>query len=144
MCHLHVDTYHLQGKTSNNNIRCQVWIRCMLCHVRLYRVLLQIFGFVIIILYLFISCLSICVLFYQSPALILSYHEYFLPDINCCISTYSCMLVLTTQFSMHVYDLDLSIHMCLSQRAIWLSHHHSPGSSDSSGSSCPDFRAWSV
>ena len=28
--------------------------------------------------------------------------------------------------------------------ATWLSHHHSPGSSDSSGSSCPGFGAWSV
>ena len=34
--------------------------------------------------------------------------------------------------------------MCLSMLATWLSHHHSPGSSDSSGSSCPGFGAWSV
>ena len=44
----------------------------------------------------------------------------------------------------HVYDPDLSIHMCLSIFAIWLSHHHSPGSSDSSGSSCSGFGDWSV
>jgi len=55
-----------------------------------------------------------------------------------CLSTCSCMHVLTTQFSIHVYDSNLSVHMCLSLHAIWHSHHHSLGSSDSPGSSCPD------
>ena len=116
----------------------------MLCHVYLFRVLLRIFGFMIIILYLLISCLSTCVLFHQSPALIWSCYESSLLDIICCISACSCMLVPTTRFSMHVYDSDLLIHVCLPMLAIWLSHHHSPGSSNSSGSSCPGFGAWSV
>ena len=106
----------------------------MLCHVFLYRVLLRISGFMIIILYPFKSCLFTCVLFHKSSLL----------DIICCISTCSCMLILTTRFSIHIYDLNLSIHMCLSILAIWLSHHHLPGSSDSSASSCPGFGAWSV
>ena len=53
-----VDISRHQGKTScNNNKRCLLWIRSMLCHIWLYRVLLQISDFMIIILYLFISCL---------------------------------------------------------------------------------------
>jgi len=56
----------------------------------------------------------------------------------------SCMHVLTTRFSIHVYALDLSIHMCLSMHATWHSHHHSLRSSDSFGSSCPGLRACSV
>ena len=110
----------------------------------LVSVLLRISSFMIIILYPFISCLSTCILFHQSPALILSYHEFFLLDIICCISTCSCILVLTTRFSMHIYDLDLSILICLSQHAIRFWHHHSPGSSDSSGSSCPGPGTWSM
>ena len=90
------------------------------------------------------SCLSTYVLFLQSPAVIILYHTYSWLDVDYCLSTYSCMLVLMTQFSMLVHDLDLSIHLCSSMLAIWLSHHHSPGSSDSSGSSCPGFGAWSV
>jgi len=56
-------------------------------------------GFMIItILYLLTSCFTTCVLFYQSPALILSYHECSLLNITCYISIFSCMLVLTTRF----------------------------------------------
>jgi len=51
----------------------------------------------------------------------LPYLLYFLPHIC------SCMHVLMTRFSMHAYDLDLSIHVCLSMQAIWHSHHHSLG-----------------
>ena len=36
---------------------------------------------------------------------------------------------LTIRFSMHVYDSDLSIQVCLSMLATWHSYHHSPGSS---------------
>ena len=50
------------------------------------------------------------------PALITLYHTYSKLDIDYCLSTCSCMLVLTTRFTMHIYDLDLSIHMCLSQQ----------------------------
>ena len=78
------------------------------------------------------------------PSLILSYYEYSLLDITCYVSTGFCMLMLTTRFSMHDYDSVLSIHLCLSQHAIWLSHHHSPGSSDSPGFSCLGFGAWSL
>ena len=97
--------------------------------------------------------------YHTIPVHILLYHSCSIPQVSCfyhlistcsrldidyCLSTYSCMLVLTTQFSMHVYNLDLSIHVCLSMLATWHSHHHSPGSSDSSGSSCPGLGAWSV
>ena len=56
----------------------------------------------------------------------------------------SCMHVLTPRFSMHVYALDLSIHMCLSMHATWHSHHHLLGSFDFPGSSCPGLEAWSL
>ena len=69
---------------------------------------------IIIILYLLTSCFTTCVLFHQSPTLILLYHEYSLLDIACYLSTCFCMLVLTTRFSMHNDDSDLSIHVCLS------------------------------
>ena len=114
----------------------------MLCHVCLYRILLWIFDFMIIILYLFTSCLCICILFHQSPALILSYHEYFLLESFAVYLLAPACLCLRHGF--HVYDSDLLIHVCLSILAIWLSHHHSPGSSDSSGSSCSCLGVWSV
>ena len=60
------------------------------------------------------------------------------------ISTCFCMLVLTTWFSIHVFDSDLSIHVCLSSNATWHSHHHSLGSSDSLGFSYSGPGAWSV
>jgi len=68
----------------------------------------------------------------------------FLLDITYYLSTYSCMLVLTTRFLMHVYDSDLSTHVCLSMHSTWHSHHHSLGSSDYPESSCLPLRAWSV
>ena len=92
---------------------------------------------------MFTFYITTCVLFHQSLALILSYHEYSPLDITYYMSTCFCMLVLTTRFSMHVYDSDLSIHVCLSLQATWHYHHHSPGSSDSPGSSCPGHGAWS-
>ena len=79
---------------------------------------------------------STCILFRLFPVLIWLYYKSSLLAINCCISTCSCLL--------HVYDLELPLHMCLSWLATWLLHHHSPGSSDSSGSSCPGFEAWSM
>ena len=54
------------------------------------------------------------------------------------------MFVIMTQFSMHVYNSNLSMHMCLSMLTTWHSRHHSPESSDSPGSSCPGLRVWSV
>ena len=66
---------------------------------------------------------------YSTSLLILSYHT---ASTSCLISlimsTFSCMLLLTTRFSMYDYDSVLSIHICLSQHAIWLLYHHSPGS----------------
>ena len=96
--------------------------------------------------YYYNSCLhpALPLVFYSISLLFLSYHEYFLLEIACYISSCFCMLVLTIQFSMHVYDSDLSIHVCLSMHATWHSHHHSLGSSDSPGSSCPGLGAWCV
>jgi len=50
----------------------------------------QFYDYYIIAAYIL---LSPCVLFHQSPALILSYHEYSLLDITCFVSTCSCVLV---------------------------------------------------
>ena len=86
--------------------------------------------------------LSTCILSCLSPAL--SDHTMSLPYLIS-IAVYLLVPVcLYLRHGLHVYDPDLSIHMCLSMLAIWLLHHHSPGSSDSSGSSCPGFGAWSV
>ena len=92
------------SRMSNNNKRCQLIIHCMFCCICFHRVLLWIFGFIIIIiiLYLFISYLITCVLFYQSPALIILYHACSLLDVIYYLSTYSCMPVFTTWFSIHV------------------------------------------
>ena len=45
--------------------------------------------------------------------------------------------MLITRFSIHVYDSDLSIQVCLSLDATWHSPYYSLGSSDSPGSSRP-------
>ena len=114
----------------------------MLCHVCLYQILLRIFDFMIIILYLFISCFLF--VFYSTCLWRYSDHTMSLP----CLISFAVYLLapacLCLRHGFHVYDPDLSIHMCLSILVIWLSHHHSPGSSDSSGSSCPGLGAWSV
>ena len=49
-----------------------------------------------------------------------------------------------TIFNAYFFNLDLSIHVCLFMHATWHSPHHSLGSSDSPGSSCPDLRVWSL
>ena len=90
------------------------------------------------------SCLFTYIIF--TSLLLLSYHTM---SSSCLISIALYLLVPACWcsrhgFPMHVYDLDLSTHLCLSMLATWLSHHHSPGSSDSSGFSCPDLRAWTV
>ena len=48
--------------------------RCVICHNCFHQVLLRISGFMIIILYSFMSCLSTYILFHQSPALVVLYH----------------------------------------------------------------------
>ena len=68
------------------------------------------------------SCFITCVLFHQSLALILLYHEYFLFDITCYLSICFCVLVFTTWFSIHVYDSNLSIHVCLSLTLFGIHH----------------------
>jgi len=119
-------------------------ICCMLYRVSFHRVYIRLWFMIITILYQLTSCLTPCVLLHQSPAVILLYYEYSLLDITCYISTCFCMLLLTTRFSMLVYDSDLSIHVCLSMHATWHTHHHLLGSSDSHGSSCLGLGAWSL
>ena len=114
----------------------------MPCHVYLYRILLRISSFMIIILYLFISCFLL--VFYPACLLLLSNHTMSLPYLMSFAVYLLAPACLCLRHSFHVYDPDLSIHMCLSILAIWLSHHHSPGSSDSSGSSCSGLGAWSM
>jgi len=71
------------------------------CRVCFHRVLLQISGFMIIIIivfYMFTSCLTSCDLFHQSPALNILYYACTLLDITYYLFAWSCMLVLMTQF----------------------------------------------
>ena len=106
------------GKTSNNNNnkRCQLWIRCMLCRVCFYRVLHRISDFMIIII------LAVHTLLY---------HSYSIPPVSCSYliipwvlpAWYRLsyiyllrMLMLTTQFSMYDYDSVLSIHVLIFAR----------------------------
>ena len=134
------------SKTSNNNNnkRCKLCIPCMLCRVRFHRVLHQISDLWPLLYY---NCLypALPLMLYSTSLLLLSYYTwvfsawYHLLYINFILHT-----LLTIQFSMHIYDLDLLIHVYLSMHATWHSHHHSLGSSDSPGSSCPDFRVWSL
>ena len=58
--------------------------------------------------------------------------------------TYVRLCMLTTRFSTHAFDLDLSIHVCLTMHATWHSPHYSLGSPDSPGPTCSDLRAWNL
>jgi len=96
--------------------------------------------------YYHISCSypALSLVFYSTSLLLLSYHNMSNP---CLISLAIYLLASICLYSQHdflVYDSDLSIHMCLPMHATWHSHHHSLGSSDSSGSSYPGLRACSV
>ena len=51
----------------------QTWLYHLFRHNCFHQVLLRISGFMIIILYSFISCLSTYILFHQSPALVVLY-----------------------------------------------------------------------
>ena len=104
--------------------------------------LLWILGFMIIILYLSISCLLL--VFYPTCLLLLSDQTMSLPCLISCAVYLLAPVCLCLRHGFHVYDSDLSIHVCLSILAIWPLHHYSPGSSDSSGCSCPGFGAWSM
>ena len=119
---------------------------CMFCRVCFHRVLHQIFDLWPLLYY---SCLhlSLPLMFYSTSLLPLSYYTMSIPcliSLAIYIFTCSCMLVLTTRYSMYVYDLDLSIHVCLSMHAIWHSHTTRWVVSDNPGFVCPDFDAWSV
>jgi len=61
-----------------------------------------------------------------------------------CLHICSCMRGLTTRFSMHIYNSNLSIYVCSSLQAIWHSHYHSLESFESPGFSCPDLGACSL
>ena len=65
------------GKTSNNNKRCQLWIRCMLCHVCFHRISLRIFGF----MNYYNSCLhpALSLVFYSISLMFLSYYTMHTP-----------------------------------------------------------------
>ena len=103
------------------------------------------FGFPVLWL-LYYTCLHPASppVFYSISLLLLYNHTMSLP----CLISYAVYLLtsacLCLRYDFHVYDPDLSIHMCLSMLATWPLYHHSPGSSDSSRSSCPGFGAWSV
>jgi len=110
---------HLGKMSDNNNRRCQLYT-----HLYILSCLLP-------------SCFTSDFRFYDHyyiiVAYILFYHLCFIPPVSCsyliisCVFfawyhllslSCSCMLVLTARFSMHVYDSDLSIHVCLPLHAI--------------------------
>ena len=133
---------HLSRTSNNNNKRCQLWIRSMPCHVCLYQILLRIFSFIIIILYLLVFCLLFVL--YSTCLLLLSDYSMSLP---CLISIVVYLLApacLCLRHGFHVYDPDLSIHMCYPYSPSGFRITTRSGSSDSSGSSCPSFGAWSM
>ena len=108
-------------------------------------------GFDFIFMILWLLLYSICILLTYHlcsiPSISYSYHIIpcmFLLDVTYYLSTCSSMPVLMTRFSMHVYDSDLSIYMCLSLHTTWHSPYHSLGSSHSPGSSCPGLRTLSL
>jgi len=141
---IHISRY--LGKTSNNNNkRCHLCIHRMICQVCFHRVLHRIsclwsllYYSCLHLLYHLSSIASVSCSYLITPWLFSTWHHLLY------ISTYFCMLVLTIRFSMHFYDSNLSIHVCLSMHATWHSHHQSLGSFDSPGSLCPGLRAWSV
>ena len=109
---------HLDRTSNNNNKRCQLIIHCMFCRVFFHRVLLWTSGFMIIIIiivfYMLTSCLITCILFHQSPALVILYHTCSLLDITCYLSACSCIHVLKTWFLVHAFWLgfiDTRVHI---------------------------------
>ena len=87
------------------------------------------FRFLVLLL-LYYICLHSALppVFYSTSLLLLSYHTmsiFYLISLTLYLLAPVC---LCPRHSFHVYDPDLLIHVCLSMLAIWLSHHHSPGS----------------
>ena len=76
--------------------------------------------------YYYISCSypALSLVSYSTSLLFFPYHTM---STSCLIFICSCLLLLTTRFSMHVYNSVLSIHVDLFLHAIWLLPHHSPG-----------------
>ena len=122
---------------------CKLGLYRWFCRIRFHRVLLRIFGFmimiIIILLYMFISCLITCVLFHQSPILIMLYHICSLLDIAYYLSACSCMPMLTTRFSIHALLIWIYRYTC-AYPCTPLGIHHTTRREVShfSGSSCPD------
>jgi len=93
------------------------------------------------IIYIYILVYHLCSI---SPVFY-SYHI-----IPCIFPSWYCLLSLClllyvsahdTNFNTCSFDLNLSIHVCLSLHATWHSPYHSLESSDSPGSSCLELRA---
>ena len=100
---------------------------------------------IIIIFFMLTSCLITCVLFQWSSALIIFCHACSLLDITYVylITYYLCLrLCLWSRhdFLYMLFGLNLTIHMCLTMHATWLSPHHSLGSSDSLRPACSDLK----
>ena len=75
------------GRTSNNNKNANY--ESVVCFAQYAFFGTSDFRFMIIsILYLLTSCFITCILFHQSPALILLYHVYSLLDVTCYISLF--------------------------------------------------------
>ena len=109
---------HLDRTSNNNKIRCQLYIYCMLYRVCFHRASdfqfydhYDIIAAYILLYHIWSIPLVFC------PYLIIPwvfptwYHLLYIYLLR--------MLVLMTRFSMHVYDSDLSIHVCLYMYAIW-------------------------
>jgi len=64
--------------------------------------------------------------------------------ITCCVTVYSCVLVITTQFSIHAFLFGFIDTHGESMHATWHSVHHSLGSSDSPRPACLDLGGWTM
>ena len=124
----------------NHKLGLYLWF-CRICfHLVLRRI--SDFKIIIIILYMFTSCFPTCVLFYQSPVLIMLYHACSLLDIAYYLSVCSCMLVLTTWFLIHALLIWIYRYI-RAYPCTPLGIHHTTrwGVSNSPGSACPDLGA---
>ena len=135
---------HLGKTSNNNNKRYQLYI--VVCFAEFASIGFH-FGFSVLWSFLYYSCLhpTLPLVFYSTSLLLLSYHTIsILYLISLTIYIYFLLYACAhdTIFLMHVYDSDLSTHLCLSMHATWHTHHHLPESTDSSGSSCLGLRAW--
>ena len=133
-----------QGKTSNNNKRCQLWIR--VCFAMFACIGFYFIFSVSWLLYYTCSHPALPLVFYSTSLLLLAYHTmnilylisivvYLLaPTCLCSWHGFQCMFMIQIYRYTCAYLYSPS-DFCIITRA---------GSSDSSGSSCPGFGAWSV